>query len=505
MYLKPGHIFANRYEIKREFHGGMARVFGAYDRKERRYVVLKFLPPALANDEQARKDLINEAKLASKVRGKNVLQVYGAFRVRSTGEVFIVMEWVRGYDLATLIRRHGPFTWGEARQILEQILSGLELIHAANIIHRDIKPQNILIRHDGTVLVADFGISKSIRSSMTRISQDTSISGTPSYMAPEAIKGEKIGRATDIYAVGCIAYEMLTGHPPFTGNPMTVMWKHVHEEPDYSVLPEEAANWIRICLEKDIEKRPNSVRQVKAALRNVQKSSSLLTQKISHNTVVPSSSGQNSSGSPSTSTSSSRKNSHKIYLLLFLLYIYVLFILECASWDYLTLVLLTFVFVVLTIIVLFPRSKTVSRMTVKRPTTSADGGFSVNAKKLQEESELFEKQSPRKIVVATDGSGDYRSIQAAIDAAQAKDTIFIKAGIYKEAISITNKENITIMGSGMKQVIIDNYITIGNCKICIIEGLSINGLVKLINSSLTVRNCEIVRGIWAIGEKSISN
>ncbi|MHA1651798.1 MAG: pectinesterase family protein [Candidatus Helarchaeota archaeon] len=500
----------------------MARVFGAYDRKERRYVVLKFLPPALANDEQARKDLINEAKLASKVRGKNVLQVYGAFRVRSTGEVFIVMEWVRGYDLATLIRRHGPFTWGEARQILEQILSGLELIHAANIIHRDIKPQNILIRHDGTVLVADFGISKSIRSSMTRISQDTSISGTPSYMAPEAIKGEKIGRATDIYAVGCIAYEMLTGHPPFTGNPMTIMWKHVHEEPDYSVLPEEAANWIRICLEKDIEKRPNSVRQVKAALRNVQKSSSLLTQKISHNTVVPSSSGQNITGSPSTFTPPSRQNSHKIYLLLSLLCILVILMilnieyslkLEYMGYlnfgNYLTLVLLIFVFVVLSIIIFFPRSKAVSRIvsriTLKQQTMNADGGFSVNAKKAQEESELFEKQSPRKIVVATDGSGDYRSIQAAIDAAQAKDTIFIKAGIYKEAISITNKENINIMGSGMKQVIIDNYITIGNCKICIIEGLSINGLVKLINSSLTVRNCEIVRGIWASGEKSISN
>ena len=270
MYLRPGHIFANRYEIKKEFHGGMAQVFGAYDLKEKRYVVLKFLPPTLANDEQAKNDLINEAKIAAKVKGKNILQIYGAFKVKSSGEVFIIMEWVKGCDLATLIKNHGPFTWDEARPVLEQILSGLEAIHSAGIIHRDIKPQNILIREDGTVLVADFGISKSIQSSMTRISQVTSISGTPAYMAPEAIKGEKIGRATDIYAVGCIAYEMLTGHPPFTGNPMTVMWKHVHEEPDYSVLPKEAVEWVKWCLAKSVEQRPVSARIALTSLCNTE-------------------------------------------------------------------------------------------------------------------------------------------------------------------------------------------------------------------------------------------
>jgi len=270
VYLRLGHIFANRYEIKKEFHGGMAQVFGAYDLKEKRYVVLKFLPPTLANDEQAKNDLINEAKIAAKVKGKNILQIYGAFKVKSSGEVFIIMEWVKGCDLATLIKSHGPFTWDEARPVLEQILSGLEAIHSAGIIHRDIKPQNILVREDGTVLVADFGISKSIQSSMTRISQVTSISGTPAYMAPEAIKGEKIGRATDIYVVGCIAYEMLTGHPPFIGNPMTVMWKHVHEEPDYSVLPKEAVEWVKWCLAKSVEQRPVSARIALTSLCNTE-------------------------------------------------------------------------------------------------------------------------------------------------------------------------------------------------------------------------------------------
>ncbi|MFP4458345.1 MAG: protein kinase domain-containing protein [Candidatus Zixiibacteriota bacterium] len=265
--IKPGIVILGRFEVLKQYHGGTFRVFFAVDRQKDRAIVLKFLPSD-QNDAQAQKKLIKEAGILSKVKGKNVLEVYNCYLI-DTGEVFISMEWAPGGDLMSYLRKHGPLEWEKARELLYQILNGLQQIHSHNIIHRDIKPGNILFADENTPLVADFGISKALTNTIEKLTQKTSIIGTPDYMAPEAIKGDKLGFATDIYSIGVLAWEMLTLKPPFTdenNNIVTLMYKQLNEKPNFDELPDEARDWVRVCMEKDINKRIASVKELRELL-----------------------------------------------------------------------------------------------------------------------------------------------------------------------------------------------------------------------------------------------
>ena len=256
---QPGHIIIGRFEIKERLGAeGMGIVFGALDRELDEEIALKFLPAAMVDDPDAIRQFTREVRRARKVWGKYVLRVYDLWDDGEGGR-FVTMEWAKGGDLNAYRRSFGVLNWEQAKTVLIPILHGLQTIHEAGIVHRDVKPGNILFREDWTPVVADFGISKSILASMSRISQDATIGGTPAYMAPEAIKGTSdIGPATDLYAVGCIAYELLNGHTPFQGDPMSVMYNQTHEDPSLVNMPVDAIRWIGACLIKDVSSRVQS-------------------------------------------------------------------------------------------------------------------------------------------------------------------------------------------------------------------------------------------------------
>ncbi|MBN1423313.1 SUMF1/EgtB/PvdO family nonheme iron enzyme [Candidatus Fermentibacteria bacterium] len=262
MSYQPGQIVVRRFELRQKLGaGGMGIVFGAQDR-ELDEVALKFLPDAMAGDPEAVSQFAREVKRARKVSGRNILRVYDLWDDGEGGR-FVTMEWAKGGDLAAYRRRYGTLSWEQVKALMLPILKGLQAVHEAGIVHRDIKPGNILFREDGTPVVADFGISKSIMSSMSRISQDATISGTPAYMAPEAIRGgSEIGFHTDLYAIGCMAYELLAGHTPFVGDPMSVMYNQTQSDPSFTGMPPEAIRWIGACMVKDPGRRVRSAEEL---------------------------------------------------------------------------------------------------------------------------------------------------------------------------------------------------------------------------------------------------
>ncbi|MBN1423972.1 protein kinase [Candidatus Fermentibacteria bacterium] len=273
LFYRPGLIIVDRFELRQELGaGGMGIVFGAMDRVLDEDVALKFLPPAMARDQDAIEQFTKEVKRARKVPGEYVLRVHDIWN-DGEGGWFVSMEWAKGGDLTAYRRRYGTLSWDQAKTLLLPILQGLQAVHKAGIVHRDIKPANILFREDGTPVVADFGISKSIQASMSRISQDATISGTPAYMAPEAIRGgSEIGFHTDLYAIGCMAYELVTGHTPFVGDPMSVMYNQTQSDPSFSGMPPEAIRWIGACMMKDPARR---VRNAEELIRGLEDPSRL--------------------------------------------------------------------------------------------------------------------------------------------------------------------------------------------------------------------------------------
>ena len=266
---QPGSIIIDRFELKQRLGAGaMGIVFGAIDRRLDEEIAIKFLPPAMAQDQDAVLQFAGEVRKARRVSGKYILRVYDMWD-DGEGSHFVTMEWAKGGDLNSYRKQYGILAWEHVKTLLMPILRGLQTIHEAGIVHRDVKPGNILFRDNGTPIVADFGISKSIMASMSRISQDTSISGTPAYMAPEAIRGtEEICPATDLYAVGCMAYELLTGHTPFRGDPMSVMFNQTQEDPSFTELPGDAIRWTGACLIKDVNQRVQSVDELLKGLAN---------------------------------------------------------------------------------------------------------------------------------------------------------------------------------------------------------------------------------------------
>jgi hypothetical protein len=202
-----------RYAVERVIgRGGMATVYLARDRTLRRSVALKVLAPHLAADEAFRARFLREARLAARLTHPNVVQVY------DVGEdergPFIVMEYVEGETLADDLRRRGPLPPAEVAAIGIQLCAALEAAHAERLVHRDIKPQNILRRPDGQVKLADFGIARSLAG--TSHTEIGTVLGTAAYLAPEQGRGESVTAAADIYSLGVVLYELLTGRVPFS-------------------------------------------------------------------------------------------------------------------------------------------------------------------------------------------------------------------------------------------------------------------------------------------------
>ena len=205
-------VVAGRYELRRPLgHGAMAVVDLAQDVELARPVALKRLAENLARDEELRRRFLREAKLAARLSHPNVVRVYDVGE--DDGLPFIAMEYVDGETLAELLARRRQLPPVEVAALGAQACSGLAAAHDAGLVHRDVKPQNLLLRRDGTLKLGDFGIAFGINEA-TQLTQAGTVLGTVAYAAPEQARGERVTAAADIYAVGAVLFELLTGKPP---------------------------------------------------------------------------------------------------------------------------------------------------------------------------------------------------------------------------------------------------------------------------------------------------
>lgn len=260
--LLPGTRLLDRYRIARELGaGGMGMVYLAHDEKLDMPVAIKVLRDVLSRDPGSVKRLIAEAKHSMILAHANIVRVHN-FEDGPTTK-FLVMEYVEGETLAHRIAREGKLGEEETRRIAVEICKGLEHAHERSVIHRDLKPGNILLGKDGSVKIADFGIARVCRDSMSRLTSQVS-SGTLLYMSPEQLAG-KSNEASDVYSLGVLLYEMLSGEPPFQSGDIPYQIREMSPEPLPGVSAAMNATVLR-CLAKKPEKRFASVRELRAEL-----------------------------------------------------------------------------------------------------------------------------------------------------------------------------------------------------------------------------------------------
>lgn len=267
--LPPDMIISKRYLIiKLIGRGGMGSVYMASDKELNVDVAMKFLKPDLSKDPIVLERFKREIVLARKIVHPNVVRIYDLGEHR--GARFISMEYINGKSLKFMIRKSGPIEVGEAIDIIKDICSALNAIHDLGIIHRDLKPQNILIDTDNTVKVLDFGIAHA--SDSTDITTTGGLIGTPAYMSPEQVSGEKVDNRSDLYSLGIIMYEMFSGKLPFYSElPAALVMKHLTDEAEPLVdvvpgFPEELSYLVGRLMEKDPNNRFGSVQELLDAI-----------------------------------------------------------------------------------------------------------------------------------------------------------------------------------------------------------------------------------------------
>ncbi|WP_157006403.1 Stk1 family PASTA domain-containing Ser/Thr kinase [Agromyces laixinhei] len=234
-----GRVLAGRYRVGALIgRGGMSDVHVGTDTRLGRQVAIKLLKPQLATDPAFRMRFRQEAQSAARMAHPTIVRVFDAGEetvVDGAGQEvqlpFIVMEFVEGRLLKDIIH-DGPLEPSAAVRVIDGVLTALEYSHRAGVVHRDIKPGNIMITTTGQVKVMDFGIARAVSDSSTTVAQTTAILGTASYFSPEQAKGETVDARTDLYSAGVVLFEMLTGRPPFRGDtPVAVAYQHVSERP----------------------------------------------------------------------------------------------------------------------------------------------------------------------------------------------------------------------------------------------------------------------------------
>lgn len=225
--LKPGQIIGDRYQFVRKVgKGAFGTVLLVNDTFVDEQIILKFINTQLAADESAIKRFIHELRYTRKITHPNVIRI---FDLLNFGEwQAISMEYFESHTLAQEIKNHQRMDIQQALKILIQITRGMQAAHNAGVIHRDMKPPNILINDEGLVKVVDFGIAAAARNTETRLTKTGTLVGTPTYIAPEQVLGKPVDNRTDIYSLGIIMYEMLSGNPPYSGDDyMSLMYQHV--------------------------------------------------------------------------------------------------------------------------------------------------------------------------------------------------------------------------------------------------------------------------------------
>ena len=273
--LAPGTTFAERYQIIEELgKGGMGSVYKVLDNEINEKIALKLIKPEIASDKKTIERFRNELKIARKIGHKHVCRMFHLGKHEGTH--FITMEYLPGEDLKSFIRRSGQLTAGKSISIAIQVFQGLAEAHKAGVIHRDLKPQNIMIDKLGNAHIMDFGIARALKTK--GITTEGVMVGTPHYMSPEQVEGKEADERSDIYSMGVILFEMVTGQVPFEGETtLSIALKHKTEAPPHPEefnpqIPEALSRLILKCMEKDRESRYQDVEQLISELRVIEQS-----------------------------------------------------------------------------------------------------------------------------------------------------------------------------------------------------------------------------------------
>jgi len=271
--LERGSTFARRYEVIEELgKGGMGSVYKVFDKKIKDKIALKLIKPEIAADEKMIDRFSNELKYARKIAHPNVCRMYDLGEEEETH--YITMEYVSGEDLKSMIRMMGQLGSGKTVSIAKQVCDGLAEAHRLGVVHRDLKPQNVMIDKEGNTRIMDFGIARSLK--VKGITGAGVMIGTPEYMSPEQVEAKEVDQRSDIYSLGVILYEMVTGRVPFEGDtPFAIGMKHKSEIPKEpkefnTQLPDDLNQVIMRCLEKDKEKRYQSAGEVRSELTRIE-------------------------------------------------------------------------------------------------------------------------------------------------------------------------------------------------------------------------------------------
>ena len=253
--------------------GGMGVVYRATHVHLGRTVALKLLNPELAASSEFRERFIREARAAAELEHPNIVPVYDAGEVE--GRLYLAMKFIEGTDLAHLLEQDGPMAADRALGLLEQLASALDAAHEHGLIHRDVKPANALLEDGERLYLTDFGLTRRVDSTRPLTATGRAV-GTAAYLAPEQIRGEPLDRRVDVYALGCVLFQCLSGQPPYMRDTdMLIMWAHVGAEPpslaaERSDLPNTIDHVVKKALAKSREDRYDTcgelVRELKRAL-----------------------------------------------------------------------------------------------------------------------------------------------------------------------------------------------------------------------------------------------
>jgi tetratricopeptide (TPR) repeat protein/predicted Ser/Thr protein kinase len=269
--LEPGMDFGPRFRIEQLLGaGGMGKVYKAFDKELSRTVALKTLLPELVSDHLLTQRFKQELLLASKISHRNILRIHDLGEVG--GVKFITMAFIEGKDLNQLLKEEGPFPLERSLKIARQMCEALDAAHSEGVVHRDFKPQNVLVGNNDHVYVSDFGLATSLETAKMGMTRTGAVMGTPRYMSPEQVEGKPVDSRCDLYALGLVLYEMVSGATPFSGeSTWHLMYQRVQVAPKdvkllNPALPDYVARVIMHCLEKDPAYRYQSAKEILADL-----------------------------------------------------------------------------------------------------------------------------------------------------------------------------------------------------------------------------------------------